>query len=284
MNDIDGAIERFSGEVALAWYDFRRSEHLFLAADRSLPAAHLIKLPILAAALHAAHRGELDLAKRYAIRIRDRADGSGVIGSLRRGLHLTVEDLLTLMITLSDDTATNRIIDLVGIDRINAFSRGAGLEHTRLAEPLQQRPGGGSEAPRAGAPDETSAADVLGLLLQLERGDLLPPEETALAKRILFAQQHKDGIGRYLPLDERAFDRPWRLASKSAWLPGLRHDAGIAYDADGAPLGALVVMTVGSEDRAHHAEQEGAVLIGRIARDLLRPARGPGTARAAAAS
>ena len=279
MEAIERAIEAFSGQVALAWYDFRRSEHVFLDADRPLPAASLIKLPILAAALQSVHRGELDLAKRYAIRIRDRAGGSGVIQTLRRGLHLTVEDLLTLMITISDNSATNRIIDLVGIDDVNAFCRGAGLEHTRLVGPLQQPPERQTEAQRAGQVNETSAGDMLGLLLQLERGDLLPPAETAVAKRILLAQEYKDGLGRYLPLDDRAYEDAWRLAAKSGWLPGVRHDAGIAFDAEGVPLGALVVMTVGSDDRVDHVEQEGLVLIGRIARGLFQPDRTPAAAR-----
>lgn len=282
MKEIERAIEAFSGDVALAWYDFRRSEHVFLDADRPLPAASLIKLPILATALRAVHRGELDLAKRYAIRIRDRAGGSGVIQTLRRGLHLTVEDLLTLMITISDNTATNRIIDLVGIDQVNAFCRGVGLEHTRLVGPLQQPPERQTEAQRAGERNRTSAADMLGLLLQLERGDLLPPEETELAKRILLAQEHRDGIGRYLPLDDLAVDDAWQLAAKSGWFPSVWHDAGIVYDASGAPLGALVVMTVASDDRTIHPEHEGLVLIGQIARGLFQPDRTPGIAQSEA--
>lgn len=269
VEQIERAIERFAGDVALAWYDFRSSEHLFLDADRVLPAASLIKLPILAAALRAVHTGTLDLAKRYAIRIRDRAGGSGVIKTLRRGLHLTVEDLLTLMITVSDNSATNRVIDLVGLDAINAFCRASGWEHTTLIGPLQQPPERQTEAQRAGQRNETSAADMLGVLLQLERGDLLPPTETALARRILLAQEFREGMGRYLPLDERAFEEPLQLASKSGWLPGVRHDAGIVYAADGAALGALVVMTVNAEDRVHHPEQASAVLIGEIAALLI---------------
>ena len=279
MDEIERAIEAFSGEVALAWYDFRSSEHVFLDADRPLPAASLIKVPILAAALWAVHRGELDLAKRYAIRIRDRAGGSGVIQTLRRGLHLTVEDLLTLMITISDNTATNRIIDLVGINAVNAFCRGAGLEHTRLVGPLQQPPERQTEAQRAGQVNETSAADMLGILLQLERGDLLPPAATAVAKRILLAQEHREGLGRYLPIDQNAFDRAWQLASKSGWRAGVWYDAGMAYDADGSPVGALVVMTVGSDDRVEHVEHEGLVLIAKIAQGLFQPERTPALAR-----
>jgi hypothetical protein len=109
---------------------------------------------------------------------------------------------------------------------------------------------------------------MLGFLLQLERGDLLPPAETRLAKEMLFAQQRTEGIGRYLPLDPHVHERPLRLASKSGWLAGIWHDAGLIYDAAGSPLFALVVMTVGSSDLAEHVEQEGLMLIAEVARAL----------------
>lgn len=277
VDELQAAIDGFSGHVSLAWYDFRRSEHLFLDADRVLPSASLIKLPILALALREAHAGRLDLRKRVAIRMRDRAPGAGVVALLGRGLHLTVEDLLTLMIVISDNSATNRMISLLGIDAINAFCREIGLERTTLVGLLQQPPERQNEEQRGGRLNETSAADMLGLLLQLERGDLLPPEATAIAKRILLAQQDLGGIGRPLPLDALAFERPLRLAAKSGSLAGVRHDAGLVYEPDGTARCALVVMTVGSSDRAEHVDQEGALLIAHASRALcLRPDDGGG--------
>lgn len=280
MADLQSSIDRFSGDVSLAWYDFRRSEHLFLDADRILPAASLIKLPILALALREIHAGRLDPTKRLAIRIRDRAPGAGVVSLLRRGLHLTVQDMLTLMIAISDNSATNRVIDLLGIDAVNAFCREIGLERTTLVGLLQQPPDRQNEEQRAGRRNETSAADMLGLLLQLERGDLLPPAESVLAKDMLFAQQRTEGIGRYLPLDPNVHEHPLRLASKSGWLAGVWHDAGLIYDATESPLYALAVMTVGSDDRAEHVEHEGLMLIAEIARTLCladAPSHGHGS-------
>lgn len=254
--------------MALAWYDFRRSEHLFLAADRLFPAASLVGLPILGLALRESHAGRLDLTKRLAIRLRDRAPGHGLLDTLRRGLHLTVQDLLTLMIAVGDPTATNRLIDLLGVDQINAFSRAIGLERTRLTGLLQQPVERQTEPQLAGDVDETSAADMLGFLLQLERGDLLPPAETVLAKQILFAQRDTAGLGRYLPLDATAFEQPVQLAAASGRLPGVRNDAGLVYDAMGSPRYALVVMTAHAKDRAAHVEQEGTMLVAEIAQAL----------------
>lgn len=277
MVDLQPSIDRFTGEVSLAWYDFRKSEHLFLDADRVLPAAGLITLPILGLALQQSYAGKIDLRKRIAIRLRDRVPGQGILSSLQRGLHLTVRDLLVFMTAHDDHTAANRIIDLLGIDAINAFCRAAGLERTTLAGPLvgtvvgtqPEAPERSSQASRQGDAHETSAADMLGFLMQLERGDLLPPEETALAKEILGAQNHPPvSIGRYLPIDPLAHEQPLRIAAKSGRHAGTRHDAALVYDAAGSPRSALVVMTVGSADRAQHVEQEGALLIAEIARSL----------------
>jgi hypothetical protein len=109
---------------------------------------------------------------------------------------------------------------------------------------------------------------VLGLLVGLERGDLLPPTETALARDTLKAQVFTEALARYLPRDPELHAPHVVSASKSGCLRGLWHDAALLYAPGGTPLLALVVMTDGASDRSFGWEQEGMMTIARLARDV----------------
>jgi len=267
-------IASFSGRVSVAYQSLEGAAAagrgtIAIDVDAPMPSASLIKLPILACALQQAEEGRLDLARRVPMRSDDRAGGNGVLRHLAPGLEPTVHDLLTLMIIVSDNTAANMAIELLGADRIRAWIRAAGMAGTELVGKLQLPPEAQSERQREGALNRTCAADVLGLFLALERGDLLPPRAADHMRAILSAQIYTEGIGRSLPIDPEAPDAHGRTATvetKSGCLAGLWHDAGIVRRRDGVPLFALAVLTADSRDRAERWEQEGLLTIGRIAR------------------
>jgi beta-lactamase class A len=91
---------------------WRHHEH------RALPSASLIKLPILAAFWDAVEAGRLDPAERVSVPAQARVEGGGVLKALAPGLQPTWSDLATLMITVSDNVATNLVIDRLGMDAI----------------------------------------------------------------------------------------------------------------------------------------------------------------------
>lgn len=264
--DVAALCAGFSGRVALALHRYDDGSRLLRDATEPLPAASLIKLPILACTLAETARGRLKLGQRVPLERGHRVGGSGVLKTLQPGLSPTVRDLLTLMIVVSDNTATNMLIDLVGAREINAFLHVHGLRGSSLVGKLQLPEGEQSEAQRRGARNRTCAADILGLLLQLERGEVLPPQETRLALEILEAQQFTEAMSRYLPRDPDLDPEALVVASKSGCLRGVWHDAGLVFDRERRPRWALVVMTTESHDRSFGYEQEGMLLIARIAR------------------
>ncbi len=267
-------VQDFSGRVALAYQSFGGGSYT-LNATGAMGAASLIKLPLLVHALVEVARGRLDLEKRYPLHPADQVGGTGVLHALEPGLALTLRDLLTLMIVVSDNTATNLVIDSLGVDALNVFLQNLGLVQTRLVGKLQLPPAQQNEAQRRGLRNATCAADVLGLLLRLERRELLPDALTDVALSILKKQQFTEALARYLPTDAELSPDPVVVASKSGCLRGLWHDAGLVYSAAGTPLYALVVMTEGSADRSYSFEQEGVMLIARVSRrvyDLTRAA------------
>lgn len=261
--------QRFSGAVSVAFYDFRTAARYFYRAEAVMRSASLIKLPLLILALQRVAAGELSLAARYTMRAEDQVGGAGVLKALAPGLALTLADLLTLMIIVSDNTATNMVIDILGEAGINPALQALGLSQTRFVGKLQLAPARQTAAQRRGEANATSALDVLGLLLRLEQGELLPPEQTALARQILLKQQYTEALPRYLPRDAELEALHVLVASKSGCLRGLWHDAGIVYDQGGAPLYALVVMTDGARDRSFSWEQEGMMLIAELSRAIF---------------
>lgn len=264
-NDLTPLYEGFSGKVSVAFSSFSGADTYAYRADEPMPAASLIKLPILLSVLEQVAAGELQLDERLELTAHDRVSGSGVLQHLQPGLTPTVHDLLTLMITVSDNTATNMLIERVGIETVNLWCRQNGLYGTRLVGKLQLPDAERNEAQRRGERNLTCAADVLGLLMGLARGDLLPPAETEVALAVLKRQQFTEALARYLPTDAELDTPHLEVASKSGCLQGVWHDAGIIFQ-DGRPLYALAVLTSGSADRRFHPEQEGVRLIAEVSR------------------
>ena len=255
----------FSGQVSVAYARLDGSDSYTYRATEPMHSASLIKLPILLTALESASQGKLDLKERIPLKPSDQVTGSGVLHTLQAGLEPTLHDLLTLMIIVSDNTATNMLIERAGLGAVNTFCQQHGFSGTTLIGKLQLPETELNEAQRRGERNTTCAADMLGLLLGLVRGDLLPPPETELALSILKKQQFTEALARYLPTDPDLDTPLVEVASKSGSLSGVWHDAGIVFR-DEEPLYALVVMTSGSRDRRFHFEQEGMMLIGEVSR------------------
>ncbi len=265
LSDLIPLFEAFSGEVGVAFGRLDRPETYTYRATERVPSASLIKLPILLAALERVARGELSLDERVPLQTGDQVGGTGVLRALQPGLEPTLGDLLTLMVIVSDNTATNMVIGRVGQGTVNTFCQQHGFSDTALVGKLQLPEHELNDAQRRGERNRTCAADTLGLLMGLVRGDLLPPQETELALSILKQQGFTEALARHLPTDPD-LDAPYvEVASKSGCLRGVWHDAGVVFQ-DGKPSYALVVMTRGSADRRFHPEQEGVLLIAEVSR------------------
>lgn len=263
--DLGPLFEAFSGEVSVAFGRFDGADSYTRRADEPMSAASLIKLPVMLSVLERVAEGDLSLDERVRLEAHDQVDGSGILQFLQAGLETTLHDLLTLMIIVSDNTATNMLIDRTGIQAVNTWCRQNGLYGTQLVGKLQLPEAARNEAQRRGERNLTCAADILGLLLGLARGDLLPPTETELALDILKRQVFTEALARYLPTDPELNSPHVEVASKSGCLRGVWHDAGIIFG-DGSPLYALAVLTTGSTDGRFHVEQEGVRLIAEVSR------------------
>jgi beta-lactamase class A len=218
-----------------AWEPDAADRPLLIRADEAVTAASTIKVPILAAVLDEVHAGRLDLAQPNAIPPQ-RAGGSGVLHALPYLHTLTLADLLTLMIIVSDNTATNVVIDLIGMERVNQFCADAGLNGTVLRRKMMD-----ADAVRLGLENTTTAHDQARLLGAIAWGNLLPAPLRAFALQALERQQFNDGLPSLLP-DEVT------VAHKTGELPGVRHDAGVITGPNGRQaVVAVLVSDIGAD-------------------------------------
>lgn len=259
----------FAGTAALLVADLDGTVLVSLNPERIFPAASTIKLPLLVYALQQAQAGRLGLDEALTLRAEDRVGGSGVLHELTPGLSIPIRDLLTLMTVVSDNTATNLLIDRLGTDDFNVWLSRQGLHATRLIGKLQLPPERQNAAQRRGERNRTGAADQLRVLLGLAAGRLLNAAHSSLALDILGRQQLRDLIGRGVPCGRDGEPR-YRVASKSGELRGVHHDVGLLFTP--RPL-AVVLLSEGGTDPREHPENADVLRLSRALWAIL-PALG----------
>jgi beta-lactamase class A len=208
-------------------------------ADEVFPSASLIKLAVLVEVFRRFEEEGYPLDRRLRMTAEDQVGGSGVLQDLATPSYWSVRDLVTLMITVSDNTATNLLIDHLGVDRINATASALGLSQTRLVRRLERLP-----VPRGPEYNQTTAADMGRLLYAMARGQVV---SLAASRRMLALLERCQG-----PLCIAAPPRPrWagsalppalRVAHKTASLADARHDAGVVAGPHGAYVAAVLMQ------------------------------------------
>ncbi len=200
-------------------------------------SASLIKLFIMVEAFEQIATNRLDPATDIPFFEKDLVAGSGVLQELPVGTHRTVSELIELMITESDNIATNLLIDLLGMEAINARIRSLGCPETILRRRMMD-----FAAAAAGQENWTSVKDVIRLLTLLNNAGCVGTEADAAMCSILGRQTDRCKIPLLLPSDTIC-------QHKTGELPGAEHDAGIVRTPKGIYL--LAIMSDDLPDPEH---------------------------------
>ncbi len=212
---IEELISAGPGTVGLVIKDLQSGETLEWSPDARFPAASLIKIPILVEALRQAQLDPRMLSERVPVPSAAKVGGFGILKELPSVESASLLDLLTLMIIISDNTATNFCIERVGMAAVNDTIAALGLKTTVLQRKMMDM-----AARERGLDNFTSAGDVARLLELLATEKILSPQGCAQAIDILGRQQVNDRLPLLLPAEVK-------VAHKTGELPGIRHDAGI---------------------------------------------------------
>ena len=224
----------FDGVLGIAVKDLGTGETFFANADTVFPQASSIKIPILLELFRQAQTGTLKLEERVELKKAQMAAGSGVLLRFSDGgSALSLRDLAVLMIVLSDNTATNILIDCVGMQNVNDNLRRLGLIQTRLQRIMLD-----VESQRASRENLSTPREMVLLLEMLDAGKTLDPKSTQAAVEILKYPKNT-ALRRGLPAGVV-------LASKPGGISGVACESGIVYLA-GRPY-AISVMTTFDKD------------------------------------
>jgi beta-lactamase class A len=268
---IRSAIAGFQGKVCLYAKNLDSGETYGIREDERVRTASTIKLAIMATIFDAVSQGRAKWTGELTLRDSDKVSGTGVARELSDGDRLNIRDLTHLMIVVSDNTATNMLLDRFTADAVNAYMAKLGFEQTRSlrkilgdGKNLKPTPSGLSEAGRIPANKPfgigvSTPREMAALLEKMERGQVVSPEASREMIEILKRQQYKDGIGRRL--DDSI------VASKSGSLDRLRSDVGIVDSPGGRVVIAITVDDLPKTD--YSPDNAGLIFISDLTGMLL---------------
>jgi len=184
-------------------------------ADEVFPAASVIKIPLVMALFADAAEGRVSLSERVPVGVT--VGGTGILGDLRDVADVSLRDLAMLAIALSDNTATNRLIDRLGVARVEERMAEWGCVRTKLARGMFDW-----EAQRRGLENVASPSEIAALLSRLVRGELVDRATSDAVIAVLERCQDDAMLRRYLAKDGR-------VANKTGTLAATRNDAAIIF-------------------------------------------------------
>lgn len=234
---VRGEVERFSGTVRLYAKNLDTGAVYSLDGDERVRTASTIKVAVLVEAHARVAEGRAKWTDELVLTREKKVGGSGILPEFADGLRLTLRDAVNLMMTLSDNTATNLVIDHVTADAVNARMQSLGLSATRLMRKVfgggESEEGKREENKRFGL-GRTSPREMAALLERMERGEVVSPEASKEMLELMKREQGTNGIGRNLRAPK---------ATKSGSLDALRSNVGILYTPKGR-----IVMAITCDD------------------------------------
>jgi beta-lactamase class A len=245
-------INQFNGFISVGVKDLNSEREFYFNEKEVFPAASIIKVPILIALFRQIEKQKISPEQKIILKEKDKARGAGILFELHEGLELTVLDLAKLMIVISDNTATNLLIDCIGFDEINAFMKDIGMEGSFLKRKMM--------VPyyREDQENLISTIDIISLMEKLLTGKLLSLFYTEQSIKILKGQQYNEKIPLYLP-------EGLEIAHKTGEIEGIRHDAGAIYMPDRVYLLSILTRNVSNVIQADRDIAE----ISRIIYDIF---------------
>ncbi|MGA7885292.1 MAG: serine hydrolase [Acidobacteriaceae bacterium] len=277
---LQSLIAPFHGKVSVYAHDLATGQTVEIDDDQPVPTASTIKLTILYTALQEIRAGRLGFTDPITLLHEDKVPGSGVLLFFDTPLHLNVKDTLTLMINQSDNTATNLMIDRLGLKTIDDQIVALGLKNTWLYKKVYRSAVGPAPAdqPQYGL-GKTTAREMGGLMERFVTCALGPKPDApegvdvpsdadlcAAAMHMLRTQSDRDGIPRYLESLDTTEGQS-AIANKTGAIDHARSDVGAIY----TPKGVIVlsVYTHDNENTSWTADNPALILIAKIAKTVV---------------
>jgi beta-lactamase class A len=249
---IKAKINGFQGKVSAYAKNLGTGLSYGTLADQPVRTASTIKLAVMVECFSEAAESKLKWTEPIKVTEDEKVSGSGVVQELSDGVELPLRDLMHLMIVVSDNTATNLILNRIEGNAVNVRMAQLGIQHTRVMRKilgdganLKPHPSGVTEE---GAKPEnrrwgigrSSPHEMVTILEKLYRGELVNKAASEEMIAVLKRQQYHEGIGRDM--------KDVTIANKSGALDHLRSDVGIVYSKNAAIAMAITVEDIPEVD------------------------------------
>jgi beta-lactamase class A len=204
--------ESFSGVMGIQFVDLTDGTRVGVNEQLVFPQGSSIKIPVLIELFRQAEGRPGILRERQRVTAATRTGGSGVIGQFADGTsELSNEDLAVLMIVLSDNTATNLLIDAVGMDAVNRTMASLGAPQTKLRRKMI-RP----DASARGEENVSTAREAADLMVRIARCDLPVSRESCGRLRRILEMPKSDAVRRAVPADVAVASKPGGIEGVAA--------------------------------------------------------------------
>lgn len=210
-------INHIKGDVGFYYKDLYTGKELSFQADNTFIAASIIKLPLLITVLKQCEEKRFSLSDKISIKQEDKVPGCGALYLFEKNIEVSIETLCRLMIAISDNTATNALINQISIPKIKEEFQAMGLEETRINRLLFD-----SSAKQQGKENYFTPREMGQLLEKVYHKELVSPTISEEVKQMLLLQQ----INHKIP---QGITEDLEIAHKTGEDDGISHDVGIVY-------------------------------------------------------
>ena len=252
----------FKGHVSLFARNLDTGDEYSFSGDERVPTASTIKIAVMIEAFARVTEGRAKWTDDLVLTKAARYGGSGILPELGDGLRLTLQDCVRLMMVLSDNTATNMVLDYLSTDAVNARMNSLGFKQTRI----MRRVGGGGESTDGKQPDNkrfglgaTTPHEMVQILQKLDRGEIVNPAVSQQMLDLMKREQVRYAIGRDIP--------GVPMASKYGALDHLRSCVALVYSKRGKIAIAITVNDI--PDVNWSVDNPGYLLMSRLSSILV---------------
>lgn len=254
---VKAELATFKGKVSLFAKNLETGETYAVNADERMRTASTIKIAVMVEAFARVAEGKARWTDPLVLAKEKKVSGSGILKELSDGLQITLRDGVNLMMLLSDNTATNMVLDVLTADAVNARMESVGFKKIKILRKVF----GGGESTAGKDPDNkrfglgvATAREMVLLLEKIERGEVVSPAASKEMIELMKREHGRNGLGR----------SQWNvpMATKYGALDRLRSGVGIVYATDGRIAMAITIEDIPETDWS--ADNPGYLLMSRL--------------------
>jgi len=278
QSNVEAMAAQHHGKLALYAQNLKSGDTIAIDPDKPVPTASVIKLPILVEAMAQVKTGKHKLDEKITLRKDDLVQGSGILQFFDTPLAITFKDALTFMIIESDNTATNLVIDQVGIKNVNDRIAEMELKDTYLYKKVFKPATGPMPADQKKfGLGKTTAREMARVMESIVRCDL---HDQTLCDAMLYMlrnQQYRNLVPHYIETSDTS-EGLSLIANKTGSLDEVRNDVAVVYSRNGPII--ISAFTYDNADKSWNNDNAAELLVAHIAKTVMEAWSPQGLAKA----